>query len=175
MSDSEETGNEATQFKIGNTAWRSRSTHGRNPKFKGPDELDDACNEYFQWVEDNPLIGVESVKFQGFGRTMPMPKMRAMTLDGLCTFLDISDETWRKYREKTDFIGVITRVERIIRTQKFEGAAADLLNANIIARDLGLSDKKDVEHSGSISNGYTDDLEANAIAATQAKSSESEE
>ena len=27
--------------------------------------------------------------------------------------------------------------------QKFMGAAADLLNANIISRDLGLADKKD--------------------------------
>ena len=32
----------------------------------------------------------------------------------------------------------------IIRTQKFAGAAADLLNANIIARDLGLADKNEV-------------------------------
>jgi hypothetical protein len=34
-------------------------------------------------------------------------------------------------------------VEEIIRTQKFEGASADLLNPNIIARDLGLADKQD--------------------------------
>lgn len=36
----------------------------------------------------------------------------------------------------------MTRVEQIIRQQKFEGAAAELLNPNIIARDLGLADKK---------------------------------
>ena len=37
-------------------------------------------------------------------------------------------------------------MEQIIRTQKFEGAAAELLNPNIIARDLGLADRS--EHSG---------------------------
>ena len=31
--------------------------------------------------------------------------------------------------------------------QKFAGAAADLLNANIIARDLGLADKQDLTNS----------------------------
>lgn len=47
----------------------------------------------------------------------------------------------------------------------------------VLAKLHGLNqpEKKDINHSGSISNGYTDDLEANAIAATQAKSSEPEE
>ncbi|MFW5394207.1 terminase small subunit, partial [Yersinia sp. 2544 StPb PI] len=69
----------------------------------------------------------------------------AMTLKGLCLFLDISDETWRSYRAREDFIGVITRAENVIYDQKFSGAAADLLNANIIARDLGLKEQSQVE------------------------------
>ena len=39
---------------------------------------------------------------------------------------------------------VITRIRETAYNQKFTGAAADLLNANIIARDLGLSDKKEM-------------------------------
>ncbi|EOI7007498.1 terminase small subunit [Salmonella enterica subsp. enterica serovar Kentucky] len=35
-----------------------------------------------------------------------------------------------------DFCGVTTRAEQVIYDQKFSGAAADLLNANIIARDF---------------------------------------
>jgi hypothetical protein len=71
--------------------------------------------------------------------------MRAMTIDGLCLFLDISTDTWKLYKDREDFIGVTRKAENVIRSQKFSGAAADLLNANIIARDLGLSDKKDIE------------------------------
>lgn len=37
-----------------------------------------------------------------------------------------------------DFLGVISQVEAIIYQQKFTGAAADLLNTNIISRDLGI-------------------------------------
>lgn len=71
--------------------------------------------------------------------------MRAMTLSGLCLFLDIHEDTWRLYRAKEDFIEVTTRAEKVIYDQKFSGAAADLLNANIIARDLGLKDRQEVE------------------------------
>ena len=65
---------------------------------------------------------------------------------GLCIFLDISQETWFDYSKKKDFSDVTKKIDKIIRTQKFEGASADLLNANIIARDLGLAERS--EHSG---------------------------
>src|SRR5699024_5716674 len=76
-----------------------------------------------------------------------LPKMRAMTLDGLCLFLDIDSETWRRWRSDNDFCGVVSRAEQVIRDQKFSGAAAELLNPNIIARDLGLKDSSAHEHS----------------------------
>lgn len=74
--------------------------------------------------------------------------MRAMTLEGLCIFLDIARQTWDNYCQRDDFLEVTTRVAEIIRTQKFTGAAADLLNPNIIARDLGLAEKR--EHTGKV-------------------------
>ena len=66
-----------------------------------------------------------------------------MTLSGLWIFLDISDTCWYSYKKKEDFAGVIKQIEHIIRTQKFEGAAAGFLNPNIIARDLGLVEKSE--------------------------------
>jgi hypothetical protein len=44
-------------------------------------------------------------------------------------------------REEKDLLPITTRVESLIYEQKFSGAAADLLNANIIARELGLVEK----------------------------------
>lgn len=116
--------------------------------FASPDDLWDAACEYFTWVEANPLWEDKVTSFQGVNTHEPIAKMRAMTLDGLFLFLDISDETWRNYRAKEDFVGIVTRIERAIRSQKFAGAAADLLNANIIARDLGLSDKSELTGQG---------------------------
>lgn len=71
--------------------------------------------------------------------------MRAMTIQGLCLFLDISEVTWRDWRTKEDFSFIVSQIERVIYQQKLTGAAADLLNSNIIARELGLSDKKETK------------------------------
>jgi hypothetical protein len=130
--------------RIGNQFWKARSSHGRNPKFSSPEQLWEAALEYFQWVEDNPLNEEKLFCYQGNITRDTVYKMRAMTIDGLCIFLDIGESTWNDYCHKDDFSGVTTRIDKVIRSQKFSGAAADLLNANIIARDLGLKDKKEV-------------------------------
>ena len=144
-------GEEKVDKRIGNRFWEMRSTHGRNPIFKDSDQLWDACLEYFEWVEENPLKEEKIFSFQGVTHKGTVDKMRAMTIGGLCIFLDICENTWGNYRENKDFLRVITRVERVIRDQKFTGASADLLNSNIIARDLGLRDMKGIDHSGGVS------------------------
>jgi len=126
---------------LGNRFWEMRSSHGRKPIFHDADEMWDAVCEYFTWVEENPLKEEKLFAYQGEVTKETVSKMRAMTIAGMCLFLDISDETWLDYCKRQDFIGVTERIRKVIYDQKFTGAAADLLNANIIARDLGLADK----------------------------------
>ena len=132
----------------GNQFWKARTKHGRDKIFASADLLWDACLEYFQWVEDNPLWETKSYMFQGAPVQDQIPKMRAMTIDGLCLFLDVAVSTWYEWRATQGFSEVTTRAESVIRSQKFAGAAADMLNANIIARDLGLKDAATHEHTG---------------------------
>lgn len=131
-----------------NQFWLARATHGRGLAFDTPEILWASCCEYFQWVEDNPLMECKAFAYQGVVTKENIPKMRAMTIGSLCIFLDIDPSTWAVYREREDFTGITSRVENIIRAQKFAGAAADLLNANIIARDLGLVDRQEVKGVG---------------------------
>lgn len=132
-------------FLPGNRFWEARSSHGRNPMFTDPDALWDACCEYFEWNTDNPLYEDGLVTFQGNATHEPLAKMRAMTIGGLCMFLDITPQTWGEWkRTRPDLSDVITRAEGVIFRQKFEGASASLLNPNIIARDLGLADKQEL-------------------------------
>ncbi|WP_373031624.1 terminase small subunit [Sulfurovum sp.] len=128
---------------LGNQFWKARSKHGRNKIFSDDDVLWEACQEYFQWVVDNPLQEEKVFCHQGNVTKTSLDKMRAMTIGGLCTFLDIDQTTWTEYKKHKDFSSVCTRVEQIIKDQKFAGAAADMLNPSIIARDLGLADKTD--------------------------------
>jgi len=143
----------------GNQFWKARSKHGRDKIFASSELLWEACQEYFQWVEDNPLWETKSYMYQGAPVQDTIDKMRAMTIDGLCMFLDIDDETWRRWREDKDFCGIVTRAEKVIRTQKFSGAAADLLNPNIIARDLGLVDRQEQKQVKSLDDCDDDELD----------------
>jgi hypothetical protein len=136
----------------GNQFWKARSSHGRGKIFETPEILWDAACEYFQWVEDNPLYEEKAFHFQGQVIKEPIAKMRAMTISGLRLFLGISEQTLQVYEQREDFFGVIREIKETIYNQKFAGASADLLNANIIARDLGLTDKKDLSSTdGSMS------------------------
>ena len=135
------------RFAPGNRLWEARSSAGRNPIFGTADDLWKACGEYFEWVVQNPLHEGKVTAYEGAVQITPLAKMRAMTLGGLCIFLGISRDTWNEWRNtRSDLSQVIGDVEEIIREQKFTGAAAGLLNSNIIARDLGLAEKQ--EHTG---------------------------
>ena len=148
----------------GNRFWEARNSNkGAAPLYEDPEDLKKACIEYFEWVEDNPLQAAQPVTFQGRGDTFPVAKMRAMTVVGLCNFIGISRSVWYHWKgetgkERQDVLDIITWAEGIMYDQKLSGAAADLLNANIIARELGLADKKQVEGSIAILDSDDHDL-----------------
>lgn len=129
---------------------RRKSAAGRPKKFKDTDQIWNGALEYFQWIEDNPLMESKLVTFQGVSTIEQVPKMRAMTMEALHVFLDCSSDCWREYKKDEKFSPVCNAIEKMIYNQKFTGAAADMLNSNIIARDLGLTDKQDVKHDGEL-------------------------
>jgi hypothetical protein len=144
----------------GNQYWRLRSKHGRDKLFTSPELLWEAACEYFQWCESHPLEEEKVWQYQGDVVRAKVSRMRAMTMNQLCFYLGASESYFRYFKstlkeEDKDFLTVINEIEDIIYNQKFQGAAADLLNANIIARDLGLRDNQSVDHT---SNGEKMDI-----------------
>lgn len=143
----------------GNQFWKLRSRHGRDKLFKTPDLLWQAACEYFQWCEDNPLYELKGFAYQGVVTKENFPKMRAMTLSQLCFYLNCNEAYFRQFEAEIkdkedklskDYSTIIHEIKTIIYNQKFQGASADLLNANIIARDLGLSEKSNIEQNMTI-------------------------
>jgi len=135
---------------VGNQFWKRRSKHGRDTIFGSPTAMLDAAYEYFEWAEKDHL---KEEIIQG-GKRFQVGKMRAFTMAGLCIFLDVNTMYFSQFEAKldpeknqihNDFSIVIKTIKDIIYQQKFTGAAAGLLNPNIIARDLGLSDKSTVD------------------------------
>lgn len=135
----------------GNQFWLLRSSHGRKPIFKNPEELEKACYEYFETTSERTWNEQHWVGKDGdeVAKRHPTP----FTLSGLYIFLDINKDTWILYRERKDFMAICTHVENIIYTQKFEGAATGFFNHAIIARDLGL--KETVDNNISAGKGTT--------------------
>lgn len=129
---------------VGNRFWEMRSSHGRQPIFKNPEDLWAAATEYFAWVEANPLYEDKLFAYEGEITHAPAARMRAMTLGGLCIFLDIARSTFDEYASREGFSAITRQIAEVVRAQKFEGASAGLLNANIIARELGLADKQEL-------------------------------
>jgi len=133
----------------GNQFWLARSRHGPNFKYD-EDTLWEAACEYFQWVENNPLWEDKSTISQGGVIANSVAKMRPYTLSGLYVFIDICKDTWLNYRQRQDLLSVTKKIDEIIYNQKFSGASAGLLNANIIARDLGLTEKTETKLDATI-------------------------
>jgi hypothetical protein len=130
----------------GNQYWKQRSKHGRSKLFSSSQKMWEAAVEYFEWCEDNPIVE------NGWGKSK-REIQRPFTMTGLCVFLDCNTRYFDQFKkalpkDEQDFSSLITRIEEIIYTQKFEGAAAGIFNHNIIARDLGLKDNQDFTTKG---------------------------
>lgn len=137
-------------FEDGNQFWRKRAKHGRDLIFSSPEKMWEAAKEYFEYIDANPwltheqkVVGKEVIEVE---IKHPIP----YTMQGLLLFMGVARSYLRVFKldkEKCtpDFLAVIEKIEDIIYNQKFTGASVDLFNANIIARDLGLADKKEVK------------------------------
>lgn len=166
----------------GNNFWTLRSKHGRDKLFTSPELLMQAAYEYFQHCDKTPWLKIEQLKRpyeaskkQKNGKykkvlitTAELPSQQPYSLAGFANYIDASESYLRSFEkslqgkedpESQDFLRVITRVRQIIETQQFHGAVVGAFNANIIARKLGLVDKKDMTTDGeSLNKGYYDFL-----------------
>jgi hypothetical protein len=97
--------------------------------------------EYFEWNAEHPLYEVKPFAYMGEVTLKEVPKLRAMSILGFCLYAGIVDSVYYSYRKLEAYTSICTKIEAAIRTQKFEGASGDLLNAAIISRDLGLVDR----------------------------------
>jgi len=156
-------------FEVGNQFWKQRSKHGRDKLFSTPELLKEACIEYFNWCDNNPEILVEQKKgsmniksFAGlessdikdvFNSLVHIPTKRPYTYAGLTNYLGVSIQYFNDFADglkgktdelSNDFSFVCTYVKQTIYDQKFVGASVGYFNANIIARDLGLTDKQTI-------------------------------
>ena len=128
---------------------------GHRKNIETPDQLWILFLNFKKWLKKNPLFKNEyNAKV---GMVVQVPLERPLTwsrfdcyVNDLGIITDLEDYRTNRDGRYTDYGGVITRINREMHADKFEGASVGIFNSNIIARDLGLVDKKETEHSGEI-------------------------
>lgn len=131
----------------GNNYWEFRGKHGRNFAYQ-PDEFWDEAVEYFKWISKKVWNKKDPIKSGDMAGTLiDIPTQTPMSIESFCLFADITPDTFRNYESNEgnykDFFEVTTRIRKIIESNQFEGATVGAYNPNIIARKLGLVDKKE--------------------------------
>lgn len=128
----------------GNEYYLTRSTDGRKTEYT-PEEFMSKAHDYFQWVQDNPFRKQEIVKYRDSHSKDSVEVMRPFTIQGLCIYAGITHQTFLNYEKREEFFEVLSHIRGVIENQQFEGAASGFLNANIIARKLGLRDTREYD------------------------------
>ena len=131
----------------GNEYYKVRSKDGRTKQYT-PLQFLEKANEYFQWSKDNPLKEELVFHSQGIITKTTTNKKRPYSIEGLCLFAEIVPDTFRNYSKHDEYFEVCTHIRNVIETQQFEGATTGFFNHAIIARKLGLADRKDITSGG---------------------------
>ena len=132
-------------LRIGNKFWELRSKHGREKLFVTPELMWEAACEYFDWCQNNPINDPRS-----YGGIAMIP--RPFTIHGLCSYLCCNTQYFKTFKAQLpegekDFNTVVRNIEERIYQQKFEHAVIGIFKENIIARDLGLTEKSQVDNN----------------------------
>lgn len=133
---------------LGNQNWKYRKRHGAYRLFDKPIDLWNKFQEYLEWDQENPLIKKEAIKSgDDAGRLIDVPVTRALTMKGFTVFIGCSEGYFRAFEHNNkdnadldEFKELIEYIKDYFYVQKFEGAAANLLNGNLISRVLVLAE-----------------------------------
>ena len=125
-----------------NQYWKLRKDMTKTGRKLTVEEVCDKAQEYIDYCVNTPIYEVD---FKGKdAKKVRVPKMRAMSLQGLCSCLGIVVSTWYEWKSQKKYSEIMAHIEQIMYAYKFEGAAAGQLNPSIIARDLGLKERTDL-------------------------------
>ena len=131
------------RFAPGNKLWMRRDKNtGHRPRiFNSGEELWAKALEYFEWVYENPMMEDSVIAYKGKPIHTPTRKMRAMTIEGLRVFIGVDRTSWYNWRKDDILGGTVELIEDVMHAYCVEGAAAGMLNAQIISRKLGMKEE----------------------------------
>ena len=120
-----------------------------------PEKLWQLFLDYIEHERSNPMYKVEYVGKDG--NQVKTPLETPITFEGFECYLqdqgvinDLGHYSSNLNNAYDEYLPIITRVKQNCFVHNFKGASVGLFNANIIARKLGLVDKKETEMKGGL-------------------------
>ncbi len=129
---------------------RKFKARGRPRKYT-PEQL---INKFEQYVNDMTAQPIELVETEvGYIGKSPINKTKTKTLPQLLTIQDFcvylgTTYSWWKELPDEDFLSVKTRIKDFLEAYQLKGASSGAFKDNIVARLLGLTDKRDITSNG---------------------------
>jgi hypothetical protein len=117
---------------------------------ESPEKLWEYFEDYVRHEAKNPMYKTEYVGKDGHmvKTALEVP----ITFEGFECYLadrgiigDLGQYSANRENRYTEFVPIITRIQKNCFVHNFKGASVGLFNANIIARKLGLADKQQNE------------------------------
>lgn len=121
------------------------------PKYiETPEKLWELYNQYKEWTKENPILKQD---FVGKDADEVYRRLeRPLSFEGFEVYLreqdvicDLGDYDRNKDGRYQDYATIIRACKKDIEVNQFNGATVGIFQQNIIARKLGLVDKKEVE------------------------------
>lgn len=103
-----------------------------------PEQLFDLAVRYFTWAEENAIKATETAAFQGEVYESRVHKPRIFTLSGFRLFASVSESALLKWRKEPGFGDVMDFIDGVIAEQKFQLAANNMVNAQFVAKEMGV-------------------------------------
>lgn len=143
---SEQQRNDLYKKGIKTNMYLQRSKISRHKIFAEPDMMWKAACEYFEFCNSTYWYEHDVKVARGVIRHVKKKKGRPYTMGTLALFFDVWEDyfyVFKRQLKDTDphaenFKRVIAMIESTVRHQKFEGAANNAFNANLISYDLGI-------------------------------------
>lgn len=117
------------------------ATVGKPKAFNSPQHYWEVACDYFKLCVQTPWIKQEFKSGQGL---VNIPVVRPYTIDGHYQYVNsigiitkLEHYRTNKDGRYTEYVEVVGVVDRIIRTQKLEGALVGAFNASIVSHELG--------------------------------------
>lgn len=120
---------------------------GTEKKFT-PQQWADAIQNYFDYCDKNPIYKNEALKSgDRAGEIIRIPTARPYLIEGLCDHANVSLQTFYNYLEAEgweEYFEITARARNRIYQQNIEFGYVGAYDSNLVARKLGLADKKEL-------------------------------